>query len=115
MVIENTFGIASSRWRILHRPIETSVENAARIVKAVCVLHNYLCEESTGAFNPINMADDGDEPNGAWRAEVPNILPQVVFRRRGANRSRNEAVAIRNTLVDFFNGLGAVSWQRGKI
>lgn len=40
--VECTFGIASNKWRILHRPIDVSVDCAEKIVKAITVLHNYV-------------------------------------------------------------------------
>ena len=41
-VIENSFGIFSSRWRIFRRPIIGSPEKVVVITKAACCLHNYL-------------------------------------------------------------------------
>jgi len=41
-VIENTFGIMSSKWRVFRRPIITHPDKAALITKATCCLHNYL-------------------------------------------------------------------------
>ena len=41
-VIENTFGILSSRWRIFRRPIIGTPEKAALVTKAACCLHNFL-------------------------------------------------------------------------
>ena len=41
-VIENTFGILSSRWRIFKRPIIGTPEKAALVTKAACCLHNFL-------------------------------------------------------------------------
>ena len=41
-IIENTFGILAARWRIFHGPIKAAVETVEAIVKATCILHNYL-------------------------------------------------------------------------
>ncbi|CAK1590297.1 unnamed protein product [Parnassius mnemosyne] len=40
--IECTFGMAASKFRILLKSIETSVDNSIKIVKAVCLLHNII-------------------------------------------------------------------------
>ena len=47
-IIENTFGIASARWRVWRQPILASPEKVTSIAKAVCVLHNYLMIEESG-------------------------------------------------------------------
>lgn len=53
--VENSFGIASSRFRILRRAITATRENAVEIVKAVCVLHNFLL--SSNIYCPAGFAD----------------------------------------------------------
>lgn len=42
MVVECSFGSITSKFRILHKSIETNVTNAVHIVKAVCLLHNII-------------------------------------------------------------------------
>ena len=51
-IIENSFGIHVARWRIYHRPIQTSVETAENIVKATVCLHNYLRQTNTVSYCP---------------------------------------------------------------
>ena len=41
-VIENTFGICASRFRVFHRPIIAKVKKVIAITKAVVALHNFL-------------------------------------------------------------------------
>ena len=41
-VVENAFGILVSKWRIFRQPIIAKVGTVDAIVKASCVLHNYL-------------------------------------------------------------------------
>ncbi|CAB4011556.1 Hypothetical predicted protein [Paramuricea clavata] len=41
-IIENTFGIATSRFRVFRRPIIASESTANSIARAVVALHNYL-------------------------------------------------------------------------
>lgn len=39
-IIENTFGILTSRFRVFEKQISCNVSVAVKIVKACCVLHN---------------------------------------------------------------------------
>jgi len=41
-VVENTFGILASRFRIFHTSINLKVENIETVVLACCALHNFL-------------------------------------------------------------------------
>ena len=66
-VVECTFVILASKWRILYRPLNTSVLFSESIVKACCLLHNYvrskdginfddtLYEVPLEPLNPCNM------------------------------------------------------------
>lgn len=40
--IENTFGILSSQWRILRRPIDCNVDKTMKLIQALVCLHNWL-------------------------------------------------------------------------
>ena len=40
--VENAFGLLVSRFRVFEKPIATCVETTVKIVKAACVLHNWL-------------------------------------------------------------------------
>lgn len=41
-MVECTFGILSSQWRIYKRPINNALETAENIITATIVLHNWL-------------------------------------------------------------------------
>uniref|UniRef100_A0A914UKM0 DDE Tnp4 domain-containing protein n=1 Tax=Plectus sambesii TaxID=2011161 RepID=A0A914UKM0_9BILA len=60
-LIENTLGICSRMWRILLKPIETSIKSADASIKAVCALHNFLIAEENTDFSPARMADRNEE------------------------------------------------------
>lgn len=44
--VECTFGILASRFRVFRRPFESKIESVDNVVKAACVLHNYLRNET---------------------------------------------------------------------
>jgi hypothetical protein len=41
-VIENVFGIMATKWRILRKPIVMDPKNVDYVIKACCVLHNFV-------------------------------------------------------------------------
>ena len=41
MVIENTFGVMASRFRVFHTEINLKLERTERVVLSCCVLHNF--------------------------------------------------------------------------
>lgn len=41
-LVECTFGILANKWRIFHRPINVNINFAVKIIKAACILHNYV-------------------------------------------------------------------------
>ena len=43
--MECAFGILYSKWRIISKTIQTEVEQADKIVKCICVLHNTIIEK----------------------------------------------------------------------
>lgn len=91
--VECAFGIMSSKWRILHKCIETNEENAVKIIKAICILHNFVLD---------NERLDS------------NYLTQDVrteHARRTQYRFTTHAQTTRDTLLNYFNGIGAVPWQ----
>lgn len=49
--IECSFGILSNKWRIFHRPLNVSFRLAKKIVKACCVLHNFVLVKDGYAFH----------------------------------------------------------------
>jgi len=51
LVVENTFGIISSQWRMYRRAIKLQPEVAEKCVKATCVLHNFLRETTQTAVS----------------------------------------------------------------
>ena len=48
--IENAFGILAVGWRILRRPIRSSVNTVEKIIKACVCLHNYLKQTDSTSY-----------------------------------------------------------------
>ena len=103
IVIENTFGILVTRWRIYSRPIKASVENVEKYVLATISLHNYLQQTSNASYCPTGYVDvegaNGVIKEGEWRRlvrEKSNGL-QELPKVRGS-RYREDAIEMRESL-----------------
>ena len=73
-IVENAFGILATRFRILRREIEMDPENAAQVVMACIVLHNFLRKKASAAYIPKEATDwedrDYTQHKGIWRGEA---------------------------------------------
>lgn len=116
-VIENTFGIMSTKFRIFRRSIVANPRKVTKITKAACVLHNYLkiSEASNASSNrpycPPGYADhedvDGNLIPGDWR----NISADAVqdIGRIGSNSYSQTAAHLHDTI--FSSSDGEIPWQ----
>uniref|UniRef100_A0A6P7GYR3 Uncharacterized protein LOC114342323 isoform X2 n=1 Tax=Diabrotica virgifera virgifera TaxID=50390 RepID=A0A6P7GYR3_DIAVI len=120
-VIENAFGILSSRWRIYRRTIIASESTVVAIVKATVCLHNFLINngEKLGQEHKYIAASTVDHENeagelvhGDWRSEHGNnVLP---IGRMGSNMYAKNAQTMRQNLLRYFLNEGAIQFQENK-
>ena len=102
--MENAFGILAQRWRIFNRKIALHPDNVDKVVKACCILHNYLSESKDipTIFNQLNPEHD------PYLTEDGAILD---VRGHGFHHPQ-EARAMRDIYKVYFNHPeGAVTWQ----
>ena len=60
-IVENAFGILAQRFRLYNRCLQLNVENVDKVVKASCVLYNYLRDNrDINATNAILNNDRQD-------------------------------------------------------
>ncbi|XP_060806382.1 uncharacterized protein LOC132903079 [Amyelois transitella] len=100
--VECTFGILANKWRIFNRPINVSYDFAIDIVKACCILHNFVINrDKLDTTNEMIIDDSELQP----LQQGLNVVSQVV-----------SANIIRNEFSDYFTSeVGALSWQLQKI
>ena len=117
-IIENSFGILASRFRIFRRPIIAQVETVESITKACVALHNYLMKRSTSDENrycPPGFVDferNNGVVRGAWRDEVANGTGFGELKRVGSNNFSKNAKEVREIFCDYVNSeAGKISWQ----
>ncbi|CAF4935682.1 unnamed protein product [Pieris macdunnoughi] len=96
-VEECAFGILSNKWRIFHSSIMINPLSAKHIIKAACVLHNFVRRRDGYQFEDT-IRCDMEEFDGV----------QAVG-------GRSSGIAVRVSFVEYFNGPGAVPWQNRMI
>lgn len=91
--IECSFGILVNKWRIFHRPLNVDIEFAENIIKACCVLHNY-----------VRLRDGYRYDDTLYETSLNSLNCEAV---RPNARSKN----IRDRFADYFVNEGKIPWQ----
>lgn len=110
---ENAFGILAQRWRIYNRRIQLHADNATAVVKATCILHNYLQRNRTFG-DPADRDEEGLAP---LVNEAPaGALGHLQARHVGGNRVKAKSEECRDKFKDYFvSAEGEVYWQWDKV
>lgn len=96
--VECAFGVLASRFRVFRRPFENKVDTVRDVVKAACVLHNYLRS---------SVQVSSEDVDDIERLPQNQLLPV-----RGSNvRNASNAFKVREQFTEYFNNWGAVPWQ----
>ncbi|KAJ4451836.1 hypothetical protein ANN_03314, partial [Periplaneta americana] len=97
--IECAFGILTAKWQILRKAIETSPETAVAIVRAACVLHNYVIINDGIDSHSLNLEHQNTDPK--------------VLNRKSRNAYSITAKSIRYKFTEYFNRKeGTLPWQK---
>jgi hypothetical protein len=115
-VVENAFGIITSRFRVLKTDILLKTKTVDYIVLAVTALHNWLRSQprTSAAYMPSGSVDEENTETlllqqGEWRQDDSNDLTRLSI--TSGPRYSNEAKNVRNMYRDYFINEGAVPWQ----
>ena len=106
-VIENTFGVLASQFRIFRRSIIGKTGNIKNITKATVILHNFLMRKSArNVYYPPDYVDQKTSQEfspRSWRNEAPEIQGLINLRVQGSNNSTRAAKEVWNNSKDCFN------------
>lgn len=94
-IVECAFGILANKWRVLHSPILVAPDFTDDIVKACCVLHNYVRRR-----DGYNFEDTLSNPFDDYE--------NIEVTRPG---TRHEGIEVRDYFSDYFIGAGSVPFQ----
>lgn len=92
--IECTFDIMYNNWRILHRSLDVNIDFAGKIVKTICILHNYVRIRDGYMFEDTFT-------DAALESRSPNYTGRAV----------RMADSIRTHFTNYFINEGKVDWQ----
>ncbi|RVE41626.1 hypothetical protein evm_013720 [Chilo suppressalis] len=96
--VECAFGIMANKWRIFHRPIDVSYDFATDIIKACCVLHNFVADR------------DGFRQRDKFAISVDEFLPI-----QPAHEEQTAPNVIRQQYATYFMTRGTLPWQLNKV
>lgn len=103
-IVEATFGVLKRKWYVYHRDFECQVDTVDKVIKATCVLHNYLIEKEPTYLEETNSIERSQE---------------VLFNGNSFmltnNASTDEVYRIRDIYCNYFNNQGKVPWQNTRI
>lgn len=115
-IVENAFGILSSRFRVFRRPIILAPHTTIKLIKAACALHNWIRKNNCEPCITVDVEDHENQCiiSGNWRTgqSSENLLPLCATQERNFIQG---ARLKRDGLADFFMGDGAVPWQYNMI
>ena len=121
-IVENAFGIATSRFRLFRRAVTADVEVAVEATKAIVALHNYLMADrhfdTNNTYCPpdyVDLEHDGRVREGLWRQESDSSSLQDIGS-MGSNNYSVDAKKVRDNFCDYFNSnTGSVPWQQAMV
>lgn len=96
--IECTFGILANKWRIFHTPLNVNIDFAENIIKACCVLHNFVRTR-----------------DGIKYKDTLYTPPMINLNTLHAGRGTPSSLNIRDKFAHYFANDGRVDWQDTKI
>ncbi|KAJ8375576.1 hypothetical protein SKAU_G00061560 [Synaphobranchus kaupii] len=100
-MVECAFGILASQWRLYRRVLGVSPEVAEVVVKATCILHNFIRWHS---------ADEEDPSSTVMNLESSTGMQDIS--RLSSNNTSRDAIAVREKFTAYFSSpTGEVPWQ----
>jgi hypothetical protein len=102
----------AQKFRLFLKRIEVAADKVDIVIKAACVLNNFL-----RAVDPLYTVG-ADQDDGTEMEEVqvaPLARADITKGRRPTTAPKKIAAEMRETLSQYFNGIGAVPWQNARV
>jgi hypothetical protein len=115
-VSENAFGIMVSRFRVYEKPIPLQLHKVDQLIKATCVLHNWLGQSTTstlpGVTDGMLDVEDWEEGRiipGCWRQMKVEGMKNATSLH--SNNYRRNVRDVRDNYAEMFCSSEVVPWQ----
>lgn len=114
-VVENTFGVLASRFRVFHTTISLSLEKVDMVMLACCVLHNFLIQKNS-SYVCESTFDGEDIENCAFRpGEWREMVPLASLAQSNTRERYEEGKHVRRIFTQYFSNEGSVPFQENMI
>lgn len=117
-VVENAFGILASRFRIYHSQINLEPQNICKVVRATCVLHNFLMTQQPTSYAPPNTSYQEDTANGiiiCAGSDTSQSNMMALQRTISRGNLGQDAKYVRNNFINYFNNENTLPWQHKRV
>ena len=105
-IVENSFGILVQRWRLFNRRIQLDENNVVHVIKAACMLHNFL------THTPEYQDRTTLQVDRQGTVIIPAGGPVMNIAYLAGYHSAKDALATRNLFKEYFTRPeGSVPWQ----
>ncbi|KAJ8895120.1 hypothetical protein PR048_000445 [Dryococelus australis] len=117
-IIENTFGILTTRWRVFQARLQAEPCMVEKYIKAAACLHNFLIDTKPVSNTRYCLAtyvsreENGITVPGEWRQPVGNATLIQRLGRIDTNNSNTGVIRMRDAVCNYFNSPeGELHWQ----
>lgn len=93
--VECSFGLLCNKWRVLHTPLLVKPDFADDIIKACCILHNYVRQKDGANYEDMES----------------NLWVESLEVHRARTRAKAHEMEIRDAYADYFMGPGSIPFQ----
>ena len=112
-IVENVFGILSSRFRIFQTVINLEPHNIEKVVIEACALHNFLMDKQSTIYAPPSCLYRVDSQVGTIVSSGCDSADSNMNPLQSCNRGNisKNAKEVREQFAEYFMGEGKVPWQ----
>jgi len=115
-IVENVFGLSSSVFRVLRKPVLLEPEKAQLVAMTIACLHSFLrrSPDSAAIYTPpgtFDYEENGRVIEGNWRAMSTENMTTLFPIKKTARKPPLKAKEIGEELAAYFLSGGRVEWQ----